>query len=100
MDVLASMIFKHLGPAQMFACARVCKYWNKILNNKKMMQKILRDLCQNDLWPRYIAQSSQTFLQQFKSWRHMIKIRPRIRFDGVYIKKIHYIRYGMTDING
>jgi len=27
----------------------------------------------------------------------MIKERPRIRCDGVYICKMHYVRYGVSD---
>ena len=60
----------------------------------------MAEVCQRDLWPRYIAQSSQSFLKSYKSWRHMMKERPRIRFDGVYINKMHYVRHGMQDVNG
>ena len=27
----------------------------------------------------------------------MIKFRPRVRFDGVYTCKIHYVRYGISE---
>ena len=64
------------------------------------MQKILQEVCQRDLWPRYIAQSSKSFLSNYINWRNMIKFRPRIRFDGVYISKMHYVRYGMHDETG
>ena len=30
----------------------------------------------------------------------MIKERPRIRFDGVYVNKMHYVRYGAQDEYG
>lgn len=100
MEVLAFMVFKHLGPAQLFSCMRVCKYWRTILKNKKLMLQIMQDVCQRDLWPRYIAQASKTFLSNYNNWRHMMKERPFIRFDGVYVNKMHYVRYGLQDEYG
>lgn len=29
----------------------------------------------------------------------MLKERPRIRFDGIYICKMHYVRFGLSDIS-
>lgn len=29
----------------------------------------------------------------------MIKERPRIRFDGIYFCKMHYVRYGTSEVS-
>uniref|UniRef100_H3DGL5 F-box only protein n=1 Tax=Tetraodon nigroviridis TaxID=99883 RepID=H3DGL5_TETNG len=36
----------------------------------------------------------------FKSWRDMFLRRPRVRFDGVYISKMSYIRQGESSLDG
>lgn len=93
-DVLSNFVFKHMDARQLFTCSQVSKYWHSILTNKKRMVYTFSFLCQRDLWPRQMAQASGLFLKQYKNYMHMMKKRPRIRFDGVYICKIHYVKRG------
>ena len=58
------------------------------------MQEILKNICYYDIWPKSIAMGTKSFFNQFDSWRNMLKFRPKLRFDGLYICKFHYVRYG------
>lgn len=60
------------------------------------MQTIMRDICQKDLFRNDLYDGYQIFYNKFSSHRHMIKERPRIRFDGLYINKMHYVRKGLN----
>ncbi|CAL8257325.1 unnamed protein product [Lota lota] len=41
-----------------------------------------------------------TTLTPFQSWREMFLERPRVRFDGVYISKVSYVRQGEESLDG
>ena len=59
----------------------------------------MRDIVQDDIFPQKNYSGFQSYYKQFNNWRHMIKDRPRIRFDGLYICKMHYMRYGVSDVS-
>ena len=48
----------------------------------------------NDFFPAKSHIATDVYLSTFANWRGMLKRRPRIRFDGIYILKSHYVRYG------
>ena len=39
---------------------------------------------------------SKNYFEKFDNWRDMLKFRPKLRFDGLYICKFHYVRYGLS----
>lgn len=58
-----------------------------------MNQKIMKNICY-ELWPTHNVSAQEGYLNSFKNWRNMIKDRPRIRCDGLYICKLHYVKRG------
>ncbi|KAJ3610646.1 hypothetical protein NHX12_022738 [Muraenolepis orangiensis] len=55
----------------------------------------------SDLWRSACLRVwGRTTLAPFKSWREMFLERPRVRFDGVYISKVSYIRQGEASLDG
>lgn len=64
-----------------------------------MMFKIMREVCLQDLWPAKLSLNTASFVKQFSSFRDMIKSRPFVRFDGVYVNKMHYVRYGQSEVS-
>ncbi|KAG7250265.1 hypothetical protein CRUP_016603 [Coryphaenoides rupestris] len=67
--------------------------WPKIcLPETRMDSDLWRSACLR-VWGR-------TTLAPFKSWREMFLERPRVRFDGVYISKVSYVRQGEESLDG
>ncbi|KAG7262497.1 hypothetical protein CRUP_035423 [Coryphaenoides rupestris] len=55
----------------------------------------------SDLWRSACLRVwGRTTLAPFKSWREMFLERPRVRFDGVYISKVSYVRQGEESLDG
>ena len=68
-----------------------------VFKNKKIMQKTLKSICINEVWPQEIFLGSLSYFNQFSNWRIMLKQRPMLRFDGIYTCKMHYVRFGMAE---
>lgn len=96
-EILVFCILRHLPLKDLFRCQRVCREWNRILKNKKFMSSIYQSICTDELFKPHVYPGTQAYLSTFGNWRSMIKLRPRIRCDGVYICKIIYVRYGLSD---
>ena len=58
-----------------------------------MMKKIAME----DFFVQPSHQASSVYLSRFPNLRSMLKKRPRVRFDGIYILKHHYVRSGDSD---
>ncbi|CAL8359933.1 unnamed protein product [Boreogadus saida] len=55
----------------------------------------------SDLWRSACLRVwGRTALAPFQSWREMFLERPRVRFDGVYISKVSYVRQGEESLDG
>ena len=61
-----------------------------------MLVLVMQELCQ-ELWPVKLYPTTELYLSKFINFRHMLKNRPRIRFDGIYTCKFHYVRPGQSE---
>lgn len=58
----------------------------------------MRYICEREIWnPTLYLPSRDLFTNKFRNWRDMIKRRALIRFDGLYVCKFHYVRFGQSD---
>ena len=62
---------------------------------KQAIKYMLRNFCLL-LWPTSHFRTNRTYLGSFKNWREMLKMRPMIRYDGVYRCKMRYLRDGLS----
>ena len=61
------------------------------------MHNIYQSICMDELFQPTVYPGTQAYLSTFGNWRNMIKLRPRIRCDGVYICKFLYMRFGLSE---
>lgn len=50
-------------------------------------------------WPAQLCTATRKFLETFQSYRHMLKFRPKVRFDGIYMCKLTYYRKGLSEMS-
>lgn len=48
------------------------------------------------LWPQPLFKTTRKYLQKFANWREMLKLRGRVRHDGIYRCKMKYIKQGLS----
>eukprot|EP00347_Sterkiella_histriomuscorum_P003574 403363766 len=92
---LISHIFTYLGLKCFLSTPMVCKEWNEIFK-KKSTGQIFKKHCLN-LWNKNLYSATAKFLAKFSNWRHMIRMRPFLRYDGFYVCKMMYIRQGLSE---
>ena len=56
---------------------------------------MLRNFCLQ-IWPYPTFRTNRTFLNEYKNWREMLKLRPLIRYDGIYRCQMEYLRNGLS----
>ncbi len=56
-------------------------------------RKLLRDLCKQ-LWSHENYAITRKYLRAFDCSEDMLRRRMRIRFDGLYVCKMHYVKFG------
>lgn len=94
-EVIANCIFYHLPYETLFILNRVCRHWDAMLKDKKLMLATYKQVCQ-EVWKNQVYLGTKDFFKGFDSWRHMVVQRPRIRYDGIYICQMHYVRLGLS----
>ena len=89
------MVWKYLDARNLYNSAQVCTEWNQYFC-KKSSGKLIKDLCFT-IWRKDTYASQKSYLSKFQNWRHMLKMRPLLRFDGFYVCKMMYRRNGLSD---
>ena len=100
---LKILLLQFAGPIGFFKMNLVSSGWNCFLTSKQeshlkrqAIKYMLKNFCLQ-LWPQPRFKTSRNFLNRFNNWREMLKMRPLIRYDGVYRCKIIYLRDGLSE---
>ena len=96
-ELLTHLVFSHLPLRQLFMISQVCKNWLEIFKTKNLMSIAYDYIIKNEIWPDTIYEQTPKFV--FASPKMMIKNRPRLRFDGIYVCKFHYMRFGSSEVS-
>ena len=46
------------------------------------------------VWPEHYYKATKGYMTQYTGWLDMLRRRPKLRFDGVYIVKMKYFKKG------
>ena len=73
----------------------MCKIWNGVYQGKEIV-RLFQQGCMA-IWNTNFYKSKRKYLMSFQNWRMMFVLRPRIRFDGLYVCKMKYMRTGLAE---
>ena len=87
---LKILILKFAGPKGFYNLLKVSTSWHRFLQisqESPLKTKALKNLFKNysvQLWPTPLYRTNRSYLNKFNNWRDMLRLRPLIRYDGVY----------------
>ena len=105
------------GPEILFKLGMANKAWHKLLlipfqqqkqlaavvkgdflsdtsYSRKFQKKLLKHFCIRTVWPEGQYRATKSYLSKYTGWLDMLRRRPKLRFDGVYICKMKYYKKG------
>ncbi|KAH9298323.1 hypothetical protein KI387_030005, partial [Taxus chinensis] len=87
-------VFAHMTPYSLGRAACVCRKWRYAV----WMPCLWRNACINTWQPSGKEENLKILQKEYGgSWRKMWLLRPRLRFDGLYVSRNTYIRAGITE---
>ena len=57
---------------------------------------MLKNFCMR-IWPQPLFRVQKKYTDSFNNWKEMLKMRPLLRFDGIYKCKMKYYRSGISE---
>mmetsp|Transcript_27020 Transcript_27020/g.26083 ORF Transcript_27020/g.26083 Transcript_27020/m.26083 type:complete len:196 (-) Transcript_27020:253-840(-) len=91
---ILSIVWQYLDLKDLYICGQVRSEWANFFKNK-YTSKVIKENCLA-LWKKDLYSAGKNYLNKFENWRHMLKFRPFVRFDGFYVCKMMYRRTGMS----
>ncbi|GLJ36845.1 hypothetical protein SUGI_0743820 [Cryptomeria japonica] len=93
-DEILFEVFAHMTPYSLGRAACVCRKWRYAVR----IPSLWRKACINTWQLSGKEENFKILLTEYgNSWRQMWLLRPRLRFDGLYVSRNTYIRAGIAE---
>lgn len=92
---LIHLIWRGFDPKSLYRAGGVCKEWSQLFKSKST-GSLMKKLC-FFIWHKELYTAQQSYYSKFSNWRDMMKMRPFVKFDGIYVCKMMYRRTGLSE---